>query len=145
MGGRLGHLERRLALPLASVVDTEARTVPSDATIDELFWRHLVGNRRTSVAVVDGATLVGIASAEAVAAFDRDVWATTPVSALVRTDVPVAAPDWTLRDAARAMERDGTDLLPVCDPERGFVGVVTAEDLVRLDEVLGMAGDDPSP
>jgi hypothetical protein len=42
------------------------------------------------------------------------------------------------------MERDGTDLLPVCDPERGFVGVVTAEDLVRLDEVLGMAGDDPS-
>jgi CIC family chloride channel protein len=141
MRGRLGHLERRLTMPVSSIVDAETRTVPPDATIEELFWRHLVGNKQTSVAVVDGDAFVGIATAEAVAAFDRDAWATTPVTALMRTDVTVAPPSWTLRDALQAMERDGTDLLPVCDGEGGFVGVVRSEDLVRLDEVLRLTQD----
>jgi CBS domain-containing protein len=141
MRGRLGHLERRLTMPVSSIVDAEARTVPPDATIEELFWRHLVGNKQTSVAVVDGDSFVGVATAESVAAFDRDAWATTPVTALMRTDVTVAPPTWTLREAVQAMERDGSDLLPVCDGDRGFVGVVRAEDLVRLDEVLRLTQD----
>jgi predicted transcriptional regulator len=135
VAGRIGHLERRLRLPLAAVVSTDARTVPPDATVDELFWHHLIGTRQQSVAVVDGSTYLGIASAEDAAHLDRDAWATAEVRTIMRTDLPVAKTSWLLGDAIRAMEESGTDRLAVCDGPV-FVGVITAADLVQLDDVL---------
>lgn len=132
---RAGHLERRLQLPLTSVIDVEARTVPPDATVDELFWQHLVGTRQLSVPVVDGDDYLGMAEAHTLAEVDRAEWATTPVSEVMRTDIPTAAPRSVLADAIRAMEAAGADRLAVCDDGR-FIGVVTAAELVRLDEVL---------
>ncbi|HET7486917.1 MAG TPA: chloride channel protein [Acidimicrobiales bacterium] len=135
---RAGHLERRLALPLGAVVDAEARTVPPDATVEELFWQHLVANRSRAVAVVDGAAYLGMAGADDVAGVERAAWSTTAVAEIMRTDLPVAAPAWSVADAVAAMDEGGTDVLPVCD-EAGFVGVVTAEGVVRLDDILRRA------
>ena len=135
VAGRVGHLEGRLQLPLSSVVDTEARTVPPDATVEELFWQHLVASRQQSTAVVDGQTYLGIVTSDQVHAIDRDAWATTNVAAIMRTDVPTASLDWALGDAMRAMDDAGTDRLAVIADD-GFVGVITAADLVRLDEIL---------
>jgi CBS domain-containing protein len=53
----------------------------------------------------------------------------------MRTDVPIASPSWPLRDALEVMEGAGTDRLAVCE-DGHFVGVITAADIVRLDEIL---------
>lgn len=135
VAGRMGHLERRLQLPLSSVTDTEARTVPPDATVEELFWQHLVGHRQQAVPVVDGDAYLGLACAEDLAALDRSSWPTTPVRAVMRTGLDAADPTWSLADAIRAMEAAGVDRIAVCHDER-FVGMVTAADLVELGEVL---------
>lgn len=135
VAGRVGHLEGRLELPLSRVVDTDARTVPSDATIDELFWQHLVAGRQHSVAVVDGDTYVGIVGADQANAVERTTWATTSVAEIMRIDIPTASPSWQLRDAIEAMDAAATDRLAVCADGR-FVGVITATDLVQLDEIL---------
>jgi CIC family chloride channel protein len=135
VAGRVGHLENRLALPLASLVDTEARTVPPDATVEELFWQHLVGSRQRSAAVVDGPRYLGIARAEDLAGVDRALWTTLTVADVMRTDVPVASVSWNVGDAILAMEESDADRLAVCDDGR-FVGVITADDIVELDEIL---------
>jgi CBS domain-containing protein len=135
VAGRVGHLERRLRLPLRTVVNTEARTAPPDATVEELFWQHLVGTRQQSVAVVDGHRYLGMAGVAEVGATDREHWATTAVRDVMRTDVPVADAGWLVGDAIRAIEDCGIDRIAVCD-NGTFVGVVTATDLIELDEVL---------
>ncbi|MGH9164080.1 MAG: chloride channel protein [Acidimicrobiales bacterium] len=136
IAGRVGHLEGRLRLPLSSVVDTETRTVPPDATVEELFWQHLVAGRQHSTAVVDGDTYLGIVGTDQANTIDRSAWPTTRVAAIMRTDVAAAEPAWPLRDAIEAMDAAATDRLAVCDAG-GFVGVITATDLVQLDEILG--------
>jgi CIC family chloride channel protein len=135
VAGRVGHLERRLSLPLATLVETEARTVPPDATVEEFFWQHLVGTRQRSVAVVDGSTYLGMARAEDLARVDRDKWSTTRVADIMRTDLPVATTSWTVADAIRAMDEVDADRLAVCDGTR-FVGVIGADEIVKLDEIL---------
>lgn len=135
VGGRVGHLEKRLRLPLATLVDAGAPTVPPDATAEELFWHHLVGTRQRSVAVVDGSSYLGVVRAEDLARVDREAWPTIPVTEVMRTDLPVAAPGWTVADAIRAMEDADADRLAVCDDGR-FAGMISAEDIVRLDDIL---------
>lgn len=136
VAGRVGHLEGRLTLPLATLVDSDARTVPPDATVEEFFWQHLVATRQRTVAVVEGSTYLGVAGAEDVRQVDRAAWPTTAVGDIMRTDTPTASIRWSAADAVLAMDTAGVDLLAVCDGER-FVGVVRAEDVVKLDELLG--------
>lgn len=135
VSGRVGHLEQRLRLPLAAVVDTAVRTVPPDATIDELFWHHFVGTRQQAAAVVEGDHYLGLVRAEDIRPIERDAWSSTTVGDIMRTDVPAASPGWVLRDAIRVMEEVDSDRLAVCDGEH-FIGTITATDLVQLDEIL---------
>jgi CBS domain-containing protein len=135
VAGRVGHLEGRLRLPLHAVLDTDARTVPPDATVEELFWQHLIATRQQAVPVVDGSTYLGLARADDLAALDRSAWSSTAVTAIMRTDVPIVHPGTLLGAAIRAMEDAGVDRIAVCDDGR-FVGVVRAADLVQLDEIL---------
>jgi CBS domain-containing protein len=138
--GRTGHLERRLRLPLRDVIDAEARTVPPDATVDELFWQHLVGGRRHAVPVVDDTTYLGTVFAADLQAIDRDRWATTHAIGVARSDAPVVGPDASIRGAIRAMESADVDLVVVCDGTT-YVGVVTAADLMRIDQLLARDDD----
>lgn len=136
VAGRVGHLEGRLQLPLASVVDAEVRTAPPDATVEELFWQHLVGTRQPAVPVVDGDRYLGLVTAELVGEVAKDAWATTTAAEVMRTDVPVASVDWVLGDAIRAIEGSGSDRVAVVSDDGAFVGVIRSSDLVQLDEVL---------
>ncbi len=135
---QVGHLERRLQMPLAVALDTEARTAPPDATVEELFWQHLVGTRQRSVPIVDGDRYLGFAEAARLGSVDRAAWPEVTVDRVMRTDVPVADPSWLLADAVRAMRSSDADRLAVCDDGR-FIGVVTATDLVELDEILDLS------
>ncbi|HEY8525307.1 MAG TPA: chloride channel protein [Acidimicrobiales bacterium] len=136
--GRPGHLERRLTLPITDVVDTAAATVPPDATVSELFWQHFVGGRRRSVAVVDGTRYLGMARAEDLASLDRATWATTTVAAVAHPDHPTVRLDQRVDDALRAMDEADTDRVAVLDQQR-FVGTVSLDDIVRLDDVIDRA------
>ncbi len=132
---RAGHLEHRLTLSVATAVNTEARTVPPDASAEEVFWQHLIGSRQRAALVVDGDTYLGTIGVDELAAIDQDEWPDTAVAALMRTDIPTAAPGWPVSEAVKAMDRADADRLAVCDGDR-FIGVITMDDVVRLDEIL---------
>ena len=87
---------------------------------------------------------LGLAGAGNLRELDRDAWAATTVAEIMRTDVPTASPAWSLRQAIREMELHDTDRLAVCDGG-AYVGVITHDDLIQLDEVLGAAEGDRRP
>jgi CIC family chloride channel protein len=139
--GRLGHLERRFELPISSVITTDVRTVPPDATIEEFLTVHLVGQRRRSVPVVDETNrYLGLAVLDEVVAIRREAWASTDIRTIARTSAPRARTTWLVRDAVGAMERADTDVLAVVDGDDRFVGVVTTDEVLRLDEILERTG-----
>jgi chloride channel protein, CIC family len=139
--GRLGHLERRFELPISAVLSTDVRTVPPDATIEEFLSVHLVGQRRRSVPVVDDLNrYLGMAVLDEVVAIRREAWATTDVRTIARSTAPRGRTTWLVRDAVGAMERGDTDVLAVVDGDDRFVGVVTTDDVLRLDEILERTG-----
>ncbi len=138
---RAGHLEHRLTLSVASAVSTDVLTVPPDATVEELFWQHLIGTRQRAVAVVEGSSYLGTIGVGEVAAVERDSWSRTAVAEHMRTDVPVAAPDWSVSRAVHAMDAADVDRLAVCDGET-FIGTITRDDVLRLDEILDVTRSD---
>ncbi|HUF32537.1 MAG TPA: chloride channel protein [Acidimicrobiales bacterium] len=137
---RSGHLERRFRLPISTALSTDVLTVPPDASAAELVWTHVVARRERAVPVVDEATYLGMARIEEVSELDRSTWETTPVTEVMRTDLPLADPSWTLRDAVVAMEAADVDRLAVADARGTFVGVVLLAEIVKLDEILDETG-----
>ncbi len=137
---RLGHLERRFELPITAALTTEVMTVPTDATVTEFVWAHIVGRRATLVPVVDAGQYVGVAGLQEIASIERDAWDDTLVGDIVRSEVPAALPSWTMRDAIVAMERHDLDFLPVTDREGHFVGIIDADEVLRLDQILDETG-----
>jgi chloride channel protein, CIC family len=132
---RAGHLERRFELPLTSALRTDVATVPPDTTLEEFVWQHLLGNREKEVPVVDGTWYFGVMCIEEAMAVPRDEWPTERVRDHLRSDFPFSSPAARLRDALAAMEAADVDLLPVIDGD-SFVGVVTTDEVLRLDEIL---------
>lgn len=132
---RRGHLEHRLTLPVTSALDTDVMTVPPDATVSEFVYFHVLGRRQKLVPVVDGGRYLGVCRLDGVEAIPREDWETTTVADVVDA-VPAGRPSWTLRDAVATMERIDTDLLVITDDDDGFIGVVSADDIVRLGEIL---------
>lgn len=142
VSARAGHLERRLVLPLRTALVTDVATVPPDTTVEEFVWQHLLGNRQQVVPVVDGSHYLGVMRIDEVLAVDRERWPEATVGEHMRGDFPTVAPNAGLRDAMVAMEAADVDLLPVVDGET-FVGVVTTDEVLKLDEILGRAEGDP--
>jgi len=137
---RLGHLERRFTLPVTSALDTDVLTVPSDATVAEFMYLHVLGRRERSVAVVDGVDYRGMISLTEVSALERSMWDETAVGDLLNTELPAARPNWSLRDAIVAMEQADVDVLAVTDTEGAFIGMLSADDILKLDEILDETG-----
>ncbi len=137
---RLGHLERRFTLPLSSILSTDVLTVPPDATVSEFVYFHVLGRRERVVPVVSGGSFEGLARLDDISDLDRDDWETTTVGDCMAADLPTALPSWTLRDAVAAMESADIDVLAVTDGEGTFIGVVTADDILKLDEILDETG-----
>ena len=137
---RLGHLERRFTLPVTSALDTDVLTVPPDATVAEFMYLHVLGRRERSVAVVDGVEYQGMISLTEVSVLERSMWDDTAVGDLLNTELPAARPNWSLRDAIVAMEQADADVLAVTDAEGAFIGMLSAEDILKLDEILDETG-----
>lgn len=139
---RAGHLERRFVLPLTTALVTDVATVPSDTTVEEFVHQHLLGHRQQVVPVVDGSDYLGVMRIDEVMAVERDEWPAAKVGDHMRADFPTVAPEGLLRDALVVMEDNDIDLVPVVDGTT-FVGVVTTDEVLRLDEILGRTEGDP--
>ena len=63
------------------------------------------------------------------------------IADVMRTDLPTARPDWLLRQAVEAMDGSAVDRLPVTDGRGLFIGVVTMEEIIKLDDILDVTGD----
>ena len=137
---RLGHLERRFTLPITSALTTDVLTIPPDATTSEFVYLHVLGRRQRSVPVVDKDNYLGMISLSDLSEVERSSWDETPVSELLRNDLPVARPSWSLRDTVAAMEDYEIDVLAVTDESNAFIGVVYEEDILKLDEILEETG-----
>ena len=133
---RLGHLEERVTLPLASALTTDVMTVPPDATVGEFVWVHAIGRRQRVVPVVSGSTYLGLCSLENASAVERDRWDDETIASIVVSDGPVARPSWSLRDAVAAMDRSGAGVVAVVDNAGNFAGVVYESEIVKLSEIL---------
>ena len=138
---RLGHLERRLTLPIGSILSTDVMTVPPDATVSEFVYLHVLGRRERIVPVVEGERFLGLARLEDVSELSRDVWEETTISEHMATNIPVGQPSWTLRDAVAAMGEAEIDVLAVTDGNGTFIGVVSEDDILKLDEILDETGN----
>lgn len=134
---RGGVLERRFPLPITTALRTDVLTVPPDATVAELVWVHVIGNRQRAATVVEGDHYLGLVGMEEVGSVDRDDWDTTPVSKVMRTDLPTGRPNWTIRDALAALEQADVDRLAVTTDDGVFVGEVRTSEIMKLDEILG--------
>ena len=132
---RTGALERRLAQPVTAALRTDAVTVPPDATVAELYDRHILELRLRVVPVVDGATYWGMVLLDDVVQLPRDTWSMTPVSRLARAEWPTGDVRWTLSEAVAAMQAGDVDRIPILDGE-AFVGVVTTGEVLKLGAIL---------
>lgn len=132
---RTGHLERRFALPITAALRTDTMTVPSDATVAELFDFQISEARLRVVPVVDGSEYVGMVHAADLGRLPRETWATTSVRDVARTDAPTGEVTWTLGEALRALEAADTDRLAVLD-QGAYLGVVTTGEILKLDDIL---------
>ncbi|HEY2333359.1 MAG TPA: chloride channel protein [Acidimicrobiales bacterium] len=141
---RTGVLERRLALPVSSALRTDAATVPSDATIDELFNHHIRELRLRVVPVVDGSTFRGVVTLDDVARLPDSEWPHTPASAVMQTDWPTGQLTWTLAQAVAAMEGYDVDRIPILDRET-FVGMITTGEILKLDAILETTEEGHTP
>jgi CIC family chloride channel protein len=137
---RQGHLEHRFTLPITSALNTEVLTVPPDATVAEFVFVHVMGRRERQVPVVDGGRYLGMCSLEQISELDREDWETTSIAEVMRDDLAIGRPSWTLRDAVAAMEEADVELVAICDTDQTFVGVVREDDIVKLAEILDETG-----
>ena len=136
VGERLGYLEHRLTLPISSALNTDVMTVPPDAAVSEFVFFHVISHRVRDVPVVDGNTYIGMCTLDQAEKLDRDIWESTLVKDAMQPDYPTAEINDTLRDVVLAMEEAGVEIIPILDPQGKFVGTVSNEEIVLLDEIL---------
>lgn len=140
--GRRGYLERRFQLPISSAIRSDVLTVPPDATLREFYEHHLLLVRETSVPVLDADTYLGMICSDDLQSRPPEDWESTLVREVVHEEWPTARPNWTVKQAVRAMETADVDAVPVIADDGSFVGVVTAAEIVRLDEILSQRDQD---
>lgn len=134
---RLGHLEKRFSLKVTELINTDVGTVPPDATIGEFMAYHALGRRQLIVPVVDGdSNYVGMCLVDDVGEIERDQWDETQITEIMRTDLETVPPSANLREALVAMEKHHVSVVAVTDTTGFFVGVVSDEEIVRMDEIL---------
>ena len=138
---RVGHLERRLRLSVRAALTTDVPTCAPATPLNQLWAGQAPHPNALAVPVLEHGRPVGIVlPGRARSSHPADEAALT-AGDVMRSDVPVADTEWTLRAALAAMAQAGSDILPVVEHDE-FVGVVTRKDIIRLDEILDEIEED---
>jgi len=137
---RGGHVEQRFRMPVTTVLVRDPYTVAPTATVEDLIHRHFIQARSRAIPVVEVNRYLGMVRLEDVDGVPREERAATTVAEVMRTDVDAASSGWTLRQAVAAMETADVDQIAVVDAGV-FVGVVTMDDILSLEEILDATSD----
>ena len=62
------------------------------------------------------------------------------MGSVLAEEQPSARPGWSPRDTVGAMEKADVDVLAVTDAEGAFIGMISADDILKLDEILDETG-----
>jgi CIC family chloride channel protein len=133
---RTGLVEGKANSPVANVLKPIPLSVPPDTTVYEFIHNLAIGQQVKTVPVLDGNTYLGLCTVAACSEVDRKLWSETLVTDVMDSDAPVGAPNWYVRDAMVAMQKGNYDTLAIIADGGRFVGVVSAEDIVRLEEII---------
>lgn len=132
---RSGHLERRFRLPVTSALQTDVETLTRSATLNEFVWNHALRRKVLEAVIVEDGRYVGMCRVHDASEIERDHWNDTTVEAIMRPVNP-ARLSMTLREATQFMEDQDVEQIPVTDGTGRFVGVVTNDAILKLDEIL---------
>ncbi len=135
---RTGLVEGKANSPVGNVLKPVIFTVTPDSTVYEFIHNLAIGQQLKTVPVVDGAQYVGLCTVAACAGVEREKWPTTLIAEVVDRTVPPGSPHWNLRDAMVAMRKSEQDMLAIVGDDNVFLGVVSAEDIVRLEEIIAV-------
>ena len=96
-----------------------------------------VSRRRAVPVLGEDDRYAGMVFLDDVLAVEPDRWPTTTVAEVMRIDVPVGRPDWTIGEALAAMVGAGVDHLPVVGDDGGLRGLASTVDILDLNDLLG--------
>ena len=113
-------------------------------SLNAFFAAHVAVSRRRAVPVVgDDDRYTGLVLLDDVLAVEPVAWPTTAVAEVMRVDIPVGRPDWTIGEALAAMLGAGVDHLPVVDADGRLRGVASTVDILDLSDLLGRLESGP--
>ena len=124
-----------------SVTD-RARVYPSSALSVQAFSDDWVVANQYDYLVVDEGIPVGVVSLNRLRFLRKDSWANTPLSEVLRRNIPQAWIDEPVDDVLQRMADHSLTVIPVMERESGkFLGTVTSDEVMDLvllmDEVQG--------
>lgn len=134
---RVGHLEERFQMSIGAALNANVSTVVPSLPLDEFVWNHALARGQLATPVVDEGKFVGTIALKNATGVDQERWPQTKVGDVMQTSPPTARLAWSLRDASRVMEQHHIELLAVVDAHDRFLGIVTNEEIVRLDVIVG--------
>ncbi len=138
---RIGHLERRLGLPVRAALITDVRSCSPATPLKALWNGQSQLPSALPIPVLEDGRAVGIVPPDRSGDGSAEDGSALTAADVMRTDVPVAETEWTLGRALAEMQAARSDLLAVSEHGR-FVGVVTRREIIRLDEILDELEDD---
>jgi len=121
-------------IPIAGVYRKQVETIPERAPLPQVL--HTVGASRSSTFPVldDGGALVGVLSFAGLRTvlLEGTLGPVVVAADLCDPHVPTLAPEASLGDAFRLMEREGLEDVPVTDPAdpRRLLGMLSRADLI---------------
>jgi len=122
------------ALTARDLMSQTCGTINAGASLRDVVDRFLTGHGRHLIVIDDDGRCVGVLGPRHVAQahrFDTRCDTEIPVEDLGPAPWIAVRPDDDLRTCAQALVEYDLDAIPVLDPERRVLGVVTAHDITR--------------
>ncbi|HBV24306.1 MAG TPA: hypothetical protein DEB44_00085, partial [Acidimicrobiaceae bacterium] len=134
---RVGHLERRFQMPIASAMKTDFKTVRPADSLSEFVWGFAFPRKQLEAVIAnEHEEFEGIIKVSDAGEIEQEKWATTQCSEVMIRDLSPARLSWTIREVSARMEAADVDIYPVVDTAGRVVGVVTDQSIVNVVELL---------
>ena len=134
---RVGHLERRFQMPIASAMKTDFKTVRPADSLSEFVWGFAFPRKQLEAVIAnEHEEFEGIIKVGDAGEIEQEKWATTQCSEVMIRDLSPARLSWTIREVSARMEAADVDIYPVVDTAGRVVGVVTDQSIVNVVELL---------
>lgn len=124
--------DRLRAAPLSSVMTSRVVTASPDQPLDAFARAVLLEHHFKALPVVDGqGTLLGMAGLARLRDVPEAAWPVTTVAAILDPAAPALEAGRSVAAAEELLRSGAHDYVPVVDPGRRLVGVVSASDVAR--------------